>query len=390
MNTDEKPGTVAFGLSASASYGILRYLGLLSDDSPSGGNFSVEILISNDYNPSDPAWLKLIDFLGPDEYGISGSISGSMGVGLGGHLGGTIKAYPNLSPEQIISPGDVEASVYAFGGGPIAVFDEKGDLTGGGALFGYGAGYEASLTVKSLGLTIDFEELTIKTVVNDTVRAYSINPFGKCFLPHTPITLADGTTKPIAAIRPGDMVLSPDKTGALVPARVTRTFVNDVAHVLDFHGTGVTPGHVFLCGAGRFQGRHVLLLDILRDDGAVVRQDGSLMRASTGCAVGSDGGPTYAGGDRLAPRSRRVRLRSWLQGARARRRCATGAVAVQVSGDAVVQSTALQQSRASGSFNPGARRSSAAVRPDGSFHHTVGRAMRLVSGRSDVQVLATE
>jgi hypothetical protein len=56
-----------------------------------------------------------------------------------------------------------------------------------------------------------------------------------------------------------------------VPARVTRTFVNDVAHVLDFHGTGVTPGHAFLCGAGRFQGRHVPLLDILRDDGAMVR-----------------------------------------------------------------------------------------------------------------------
>ncbi|MCA3526215.1 MAG: hypothetical protein INF46_09345 [Rhodobacter sp.] len=105
----------------------------------------------------------------------------------------------------------------------------------------------------------------------------------------TPITLADGTTKPVAAIRPGDMVLSPDKTGTLVPARVTRTFVNDVAHVLDFHGTGVTSGHVFLRGAGRFKGRHVPLIDILRDDGAVVRQDGSLMRGATGCAVGSDG-----------------------------------------------------------------------------------------------------
>ena len=59
--------------------------------------------------------------------------------------------------------------------------------------------------------------------------------------------------------------------------------------MLDFHGTGVTPGHVFLCGAGRFAGRHLPLIDILRDDGAVVRLDGSLMRASTGCAVGSDG-----------------------------------------------------------------------------------------------------
>jgi hypothetical protein len=63
----------------------------------------------------------------------------------------------------------------------------------------------------------------------------------------------------------------PCRSATLVPARVTRTFVNDVAHVLDFHGTGVTPGHAFLCGAGRFQGRHVPLLDILRDDGAMVR-----------------------------------------------------------------------------------------------------------------------
>jgi hypothetical protein len=126
---------------------------------------------------------------------------------------------------------------------------------------------------------------TIRGMILNALAASSAE--SKCFLPHTPITLADGTTKPIAAVRPGDMVLSPDKTGTLVPARVTRTFVNDVAHVLDFHGTGVTPGHAFLCGAGRFQGRHVPLLDILRDDGAVVRQDGSLMRASTGCAVSS-------------------------------------------------------------------------------------------------------
>jgi hypothetical protein len=110
----------------------------------------------------------------------------------------------------------------------------------------------------------------------------------QCFLHSTPILLADGTTKPIEAIRPEDRVMSYDASGNLVPARVTRTFVNDVAHVLDFHGTGVTPGHVFLCGAGRFAGRHVPLIDILRDDGAVVRQDGSLMRAATGFAVGSE------------------------------------------------------------------------------------------------------
>jgi len=129
----------------------------------------------------------------------------------------------------------------------------------------------------------------LEDVFQNVIYLQDVELQENCFLPHTPILLADGTTKPIAAVRPGDMVLSHDKRGKLLPRRVTRTFVNDVAHVLDFHGTGVTPGHAFLCGAGRFQGRHVPLLDILRDDGAVVRQDGSLMRAATGCAVGSDG-----------------------------------------------------------------------------------------------------
>ena len=58
--------------------------------------------------------------------------------------------------------------------------------------------------------------------LSDTVRAYSINPFGKCFLPHTPITLADGTMRAIEAIRPGDHVLSYAADGSLTPARVTR------------------------------------------------------------------------------------------------------------------------------------------------------------------------
>jgi hypothetical protein len=38
------------------------------------------------------------------------------------------------------------------------------------------------------------------------------------------------------------------------------------------------PGHAFLCAEGRFAGRHVPLIDILRDDGAVVRQDGTRVR----------------------------------------------------------------------------------------------------------------
>ena len=86
MNTNEKPSTVTFGLSGGAAWGVLQFLGISPNDFPSGSNVSVEILISNDYNPSDPAWLRLIDFLGPDEYGISASVSGSVGAGLQSRL----------------------------------------------------------------------------------------------------------------------------------------------------------------------------------------------------------------------------------------------------------------------------------------------------------------
>lgn len=118
-----------------------------------------------------------------------------------------------------------------------------------------------------------------------------------CFLPGTPITLSDGvTTKPIEEIAPGDEVLSYTDDGTLVPGRVTATSSKTASIVLDWFGLGVTPGHVTLCGvvpgeegtsAGPFMGRHVPLIDILCADGAVVRQDGSLVRAATNEAVGS-------------------------------------------------------------------------------------------------------
>ncbi|GAB5469957.1 MAG: hypothetical protein Kilf2KO_29870 [Rhodospirillales bacterium] len=59
-------------------------------------------------------------------------------------------------------------------------------------------------------------------------------------------------------------------------------------HVLDFHGTGVTPGHFFLRGDGTGQGKHRPVIEILVEDGALVRADGTLVRASTNCPVGSE------------------------------------------------------------------------------------------------------
>lgn len=108
-----------------------------------------------------------------------------------------------------------------------------------------------------------------------------------CFLPATPITMSDGSTKRIDQIVAGDMVMSYDKDGKLTAGRVKRTMVNTVKYVLDMFGTGVTPGHVYLCGDGKFAGQHVPLIDILRSDGAIIREDGTKVRATTGCDVGS-------------------------------------------------------------------------------------------------------
>ena len=93
--------------------------------------------------------------------------------------------------------------------------------------------------------------------------------------------------KPIEDVSVGDVVVASDRNGILVPGHVPRTFKNHVKRILDFWGTGVTPGHVYLCGDGKFKGQDVSLLDILRSDGAIINRDGTLIRAATSAPVGS-------------------------------------------------------------------------------------------------------
>ena len=127
---------------------------------------------------------------------------------------------------------------------------------------------------------------TANTAAGFVLQAESDGP--KCFVAGTEITMWDGSKKPIESIRPNDWVLSHDKNGNPVPGRVSRTFTNEAKIILDFHGTFVTPGHVYYCAGGKYQGRFAPLMDILRDDGVVQHEDGTLIRAATGCTVGSD------------------------------------------------------------------------------------------------------
>lgn len=123
----------------------------------------------------------------------------------------------------------------------------------------------------------------------DNPALFAMMPPSYCFAAGTLIDMADGSHKPVERIVAGDMVLSFDAQGALVPGRVARVFARRATQLLDFHGTRVTPGHVYLCGEGRFAGQYVALIDILRSDGAVVARDGGLIRAATGAPVGSEG-----------------------------------------------------------------------------------------------------
>jgi hypothetical protein len=100
--------------------------------------------------------------------------------------------------------------------------------------------------------------------------------------------LAKVWQKPIEEISPADWVVSFDKAGNLQPGKVSRTFNNEAKIILNFFGTGVTPGHVYYRPDSKKRHKFEPLIDILRDDGVVQKGDGSLIRAATNCEVGSE------------------------------------------------------------------------------------------------------
>lgn len=87
---------------------------------------------------------------------------------------------------------------------------------------------------------------------------------------------------PIEKIAPGDVVVSFDAIGNLVPRKVTRTFRKEVKTILDFFGTGVTPGHVYYRSDSKKSYKFETLIDVLRDDGVIQNVEGVDIRAATG------------------------------------------------------------------------------------------------------------
>ena len=83
-----------------------------------------------------------------------------------------------------------------------------------------------------------------------------------CFLPDTPVTLADGSTRAISAVRPGDTVLAFDSDESVVPAKVRTVLVHEVdSYLIVRTGTRelhVTEEHPFYVGAGVFKNAEAL------------------------------------------------------------------------------------------------------------------------------------
>jgi predicted lipid-binding transport protein (Tim44 family) len=78
-----------------------------------------------------------------------------------------------------------------------------------------------------------------------------------CFLPDTPVLLADGTSRPIGEVRVGDGVLAFDAAGRTVPARVKAVLVHEVEGYLVVRTERVelrvTEEHPFFVGEGTFK-----------------------------------------------------------------------------------------------------------------------------------------
>ncbi len=93
--------------------------------------------------------------------------------------------------------------------------------------------------------------------------------------------------KPIELIRVGDYVVSHDKDGNMVPGYVPRTMTNSSKILLNFHGTPVTPGHVYYRPDSKNSYKYETLIDVLRDDGMIEHSDRVKLRAATNVPVGT-------------------------------------------------------------------------------------------------------
>jgi len=74
-----------------------------------------------------------------------------------------------------------------------------------------------------------------------------------CFTGDTPILMADGSSKPIAEVQIGDMVMAFEGLGKLSPQRVINVLNHYNSKIVNLNGVRVTPEHRFLTAEGDYK-----------------------------------------------------------------------------------------------------------------------------------------
>ena len=186
MSSEELSSTVSVDISGGASLGFLKFIGLAPEDKIVGASAAVSVLISNDVDPNDPAWVQVLDQLIPDEIGIgiqigvmdSVNLGDVFGVeGAGGHftVGGTL--YPTQGMTDVLLGENMTILGMLPGGGASVVIDDSGDIIGAGVVLGGGLGLEVSQSAAASGVTFDAEAFRLNFVAGSTLHSVNLNPF---------------------------------------------------------------------------------------------------------------------------------------------------------------------------------------------------------------------
>lgn len=129
----------------------------------------------------------------------------------------------------------------------------------------------------------DIQALLVKYGKNPIPEELSFNP--RCFAAGTLVETVPGNKSRIETLKLNDKVLAfSSVTGAAVPARVTQIHETPDQPVIDFHGTKVTPGHVYACPDGEYR----QLGAVLMADAYLVDAEGQTRRARTNEVVSAE------------------------------------------------------------------------------------------------------
>lgn len=191
----------------------------------------------------------------------------------------------------------------------------------------------AGASVSSSGTsTSDSSPLTSSTsYVSNYSSSSSTSRHSGCFTADTPILLADGTERAIAAILVGDSVLAFDGTGHLEPARVARIFVHENQEVMEVAGVKATPVHRFLTDDGEWTAAMRL-----KAGQAIVAADGGVVPYL---------GPKPVTGSHTVHNIEVEGLHTYVAGGLRVHNMKVGPVALDLNGDNVVDLVGLDESK---------------------------------------------